>query len=215
PDGRHAYFTAGQTGYLTEVDLETNKVSRTIETHGKISHMVLVSGDNKRLYTANIGSENVSVIDRETGSLIRQITCGEGAEGMAFTPDGKYLWVANQTGGSITIIDLKTHEAIETFDCPGMPVRIRFAGDGKLALVPGWTEVGYLIVIDVASRTEVKRIKVGSYAIGIELSPDERRAFVGCEYNDGVHVIDMKSLTLEKVIMTGSGPDPMVMWNQP
>lgn len=215
PDGRHAYFTAGQTGFVVEVDTQTNRLTRGIPTHGRISHMVLVSPDGKRLYTANIVSENVSVIDRASGQLITQIPCGKGVEGMAFTRDGKRLWAANQPGESITIIDLATHEPIETFDCPGMPVRIHFTDDGRLALIPSWTEEGQLIVIDAVTHKEIKRIKVGGHAIGVEISPDGKRAFVGCEHSDGLHVIDMDTLTVEAVIKTGKGPDPMLMWFPP
>jgi len=231
-DGKRAYFTAGQSGYVLEVDTKTNQVTRAIPTHAKISHMVYVSPDNKRLYTANISSENVSVIDRMSGELITQIPCGPGVEGMAFTPDGKYLWAANQTGGTITIIDVATHRPIDTFACPGMPVRIKFTSDGKRALVAGWIKEGMLTVIDVASRKEIKRIRVGDFAIGIELTPDEKYAFVGCEDSkiatvgsdgeetltvssdgsQGVHVVNMESLMVETVIKTGMGPDPMVMW---
>jgi len=215
PDGKHAYFTAGQTGWLVEVDTTTQEVTRAIPTHGKISHMVLVSNDNQRLYTANIVSENVSVIDRKTGELITQIPCEKGAEGMAFTPDGKQLWVANQTAGSISIIDLTTHKVIGRFDVPGMPVRIRFTRDGKRAYVPSWTPSGELIVIDVPSRKEMKRIKVGGYAIGVALSPDEKRAFVGCERRDGLRVVNTETLKVEATIDTGDGPDPMSMWFPP
>ncbi len=232
PDGKHAYFTAGQTGYIVEVDTRTNEVTRGIPTHAKISHTVYVSPDGKYLYTGNIVSENISVIDRRSGKLIAQIPAGKGCEGMAFTPDGKYLWAANQTGGTITIIDLATHKTLETFECPGMPVRIRFSRDGKLALISSWTKTGELVVIDVDKRTELKRIRVGDFAIGVELSPDGKRAFVGCEdsmeaevlpdgtervktnsgHSDGVHVIDMTTLSVESVIKTGLGPDPMMMW---
>ena len=212
PDGKNAYFTAGQTGFIVEVDTKTNKVTRGIPTHGKISHMVLVSRDGKRLYTANIVSQNVSVIDRASGELITQVPCGKGVEGMAFTPDGKHLWAANQTGDSITIIDLATHEPLDTIDCPGMPVRIRFTDDGKLALVPSWTKEGQLIVIDTTTHKEIKRLEVGGYAIGVEISPDGKRAFVGCEHSDGVHVIDMDKLAVETVIKTGNGPAPMLIW---
>ena len=212
PDGKHAYFTAGQTGFVVEVDTNTHEVTRGMPTHGKTSHMVLVSPDDERLYTANIDTRNVSVIDRVSGDLITQIPCGQGVEGMAFTPDGKHLWAANQAGGSMTIIDVATHTPIETFACPGMPVRIHFTDDGKQALVPSWTEEGQLIVIDTETKKEVKRIPVGSYAIGVEISPDGARAFVGCEHTDGVHVIDMATLTVEAVIHTGNGPDPMSMW---
>ncbi|MBX3178693.1 MAG: DUF1080 domain-containing protein [Candidatus Hydrogenedentes bacterium] len=212
PDGKHAYFTAGQTGWVVEVDTATHAVTRGIPTHGKISHMVLVSPDNQRIYTANITSENVSVIDRESGELITQVSCEEGAEGMAFTPDGKYLWVANQSGGSMSIIELASHTVVERFDVPGMPVRIKFTKDGSRAFVPSWTPEGELIVIDVASRKEIKRVKVGGHAIGVELSPDEKRAFVGCEYTDGLHVVNTETLEVEATVDTGDGPDPMLMW---
>lgn len=96
-----------------------------------------------------------------------------------------------------------------------MPVRIHFTADGKTALIPSWTKKGVLIVIDTASKKEKKRISVGSYAIGIELTPDESRAFVGCEHSDGLFVIDMKTLTVEKVLKIGNGPDPMMMWFVP
>ncbi|MDX9972572.1 MAG: cytochrome D1 domain-containing protein [FCB group bacterium] len=212
PDGKNAYFTAGQTGFVVEVDTQTHEVTRGIPTHGKISHMVLVSPDNARIYTANIATENVSVIDRKGGELITQIPCESGAEGIAFTPDGKHLWVGNQTGGSISIIDVATNKVIERFDVPGMPVRIKFTKDGTRAYVPSWTAEGQLIVIDVPARKEIKRIKVGSFAIGVELSPDEKRIFVGCEEKDGLHVVNAETLEVEKVIQTGNGPDPMSMW---
>jgi YVTN family beta-propeller protein len=215
PDGKHAYFTAGQTGFVVEVDTATHEVTRGIPTHGTISHMVLVSPDGTRLYTANITSENVSVIDRASGELLTQIPCGPGVEGMAFTPDGKQLWALNQTGGSITIIDTATHAPLETFACPGMPVRILFTGDGARAYIPGWIEEGVLIVLDVAARKELARVRVGRFAIGIVLSPDGTRAFVGCEHNDGVHVVNTETLTVEKVIATGNGPDPMMLWYPP
>ena len=215
PDGRHAYFTAGQTGFVVEVDTRTNKVTRGIATHGKISHMVLVSADGQRLYTANIETQDVSVIERASGQLLTKVACGRGCEGMAFTPDGKYLWAANQTGGTITIIELATHKANETFACPGMPVRIRFTDDGKLALVPSWAEPGELIVVDAATHNVIKRIAVGGFAIGVEISADGKRAFVGCEHTDGVHVIDMATLTVEQVLKTGDGPDPMAWWYPP
>jgi len=215
PDGKHLYFTAGQSGYVVEIDTATNKVTRAIPTHGKISHMVLVSPDGKLLYTANIVTENISVIDRKSGKLVTQVPCGKGAEGMAFTPDGGQLWIGNQTAGSITIIDANSSEAVKTFPCPGMPVRIRFTLDGKRALVSSWAEKGELIVIDVATLNEIKRLPVGSRAIGLEVSPNGKRAFVGCERTDGVHVVDLESLTVADKFFTGDGSDSIACWVPP
>jgi DNA-binding beta-propeller fold protein YncE len=215
PGGRWAYFTAGQTGYVVEVDTRANAVTRGIPTHGKISHMVLVSPDGELLYTANISTENVSVINRATGELITLIPCGKGVEGMGITPDGCELWALNQEAGSVTVIALPAHEVRETFPCPGMPVRVVFAQDGRLALVPSWADKGELIVIETATRREVKRISVGSQAIGIVLSPDGTHAFVGCEHTDGVHVVDIETLSVTRKIMTGDGSDAMAIFHPP
>jgi YVTN family beta-propeller protein len=235
PDGRNAYFTAGQSGKVIEVDVNTNLVVRAIETHGITSHMVYVSPDGKTLFTGNLSSGDVSVIDRTSGKLIKLVKTGKGAGGMAFTPDEKFLWVTNETDQTITIIDLATHKAVETFKCEGVIKRIRFTADGKRALVTSWTKEGMLIVLDVATRKEIRRIKVGSHAIGVEISPDGKRAFVGCEDaseaillpdgtervkakpadSDGIHVIDLTKLAVLYVIKTGLGPDPMIMWFPP
>ena len=232
PDGKHVYFTAGQTGFVVEVATATNTVTRAIPTGGKLSHMVYLSPDGQYLLTANITSEDISVINRATGTLETLIPAGKGVEGMAFTPDGKYLWALNQTGGTITVIDWQTRSVLEELGCPGMPVRIRFTPDGKRALVAGWERNGTLTVMDVKTGMKIKRIPVGSYAIGVELSPDGNYAFVGCEDagnthigkdgkenieklkdgSDGVHVIDLRSLEVVKIIKTGLGPDPMQMW---
>ena len=212
PDGLHAYFTAGQTGYVVEIDTRTRRVTRGIPTHGEISHMVLVSPDGARLFTANIDTADVSVIDRVTGDLVTKIVCGKGVEGMAFTPGGEHLWALNQVAGTITVIEVSSSRVLDTFPCPGMPVRVAFTADGALALVPCWIADGCLAIIDVATRTELKRVPAGSLAIGVVISPNGQRAFVGCEHADGVHVVDMASLTVETIVKTGDGSDAMAFY---
>lgn len=235
PDGKMAYFTAGQTGYVIEVNTKTNEVTRAIPTEGKISHMVYVSPDGKYLYTGNISSADVSVIDRKSGELIKKIPTGKGAGGMTFSPDENQLWVTNETDETISIIDLTSNLVIETFSCPGIIKRIAFTPDKKLVLVSSWTKKGEVIVLDPITKKEIKRIAVGDNAIGLAFSPDGNYAFVGCEdardvydtpgedesltvkadQSDGVHVIDMESLEVIKIIKTGFGPDPMAIWYPP
>lgn len=215
PDGKFTYFTAGQTGYVVEVDTATNTVTRGIPTHGKISHMVVVSPDGTKLYTANIETQNVSIIDRLSGDLVTQIPCDKGCEGLTFTPDGKQLWAANQDAGTISIIDLAEHKVVETLPCPGVPLRIAFTSDGRLALVSNWVEKGEVVVFDVASRVERKRLPVGNQPIGVLVTPDDTRAFVTSMTSDEVHVIDLESLTVAHRFVTGKGSDAMAWWNPP
>ena len=78
-----------------------------------------------------------------------------------------------------------------------------------------WTDPGELVVLEAAARTEIKRIPVGKQAIGLELSPDGKRVFVGCEHTDGVHVVDLESLSVTGKIMTGDGSDAVAWWTPP
>ncbi len=215
PEGRFAYFTAGQTGFVVEIDTRENKVTRGIPTHGDISHMVEVSPDGKRLYTANIETQNVSVIDRASGQLIAQVKCDKGCEGITFTPDGKTLWAANQDAGNITLIDVATSKVIDTLPCPGKPLRIRFTKDGRRALVSNWLAQGEVVVIDVPAQREIKRLRVGNQPIGLLITPDEDRAFVTNMSSDEVHVIDLRTLEVAGRFETGKGPDAMAWWVPP
>lgn len=230
PDGLHAYFTAGQSAEIIEVDTRTNTFRRAIPSQGATSHMVYVSPDGTRLYVANTGSDNVSVLDRKSGDLITLISVGKAVAGMAFTNNGDQLWALNQAEGSISIIDVATNRVIETVASPQMPTRIRFTPDGKRALIAHWHEQGALSVVDVETKREIKRIPVGKLAIGVGISPDGKWAFVGCEdagkatksmdgtediepteFSEGVHVINLETLRVEKVIKTGLGPDAMTI----
>jgi hypothetical protein len=62
---------------------------------------------------------------------------------------------------------------------------------------------------------EIKRFQVGSRAIGLELSADGRRVFVGSEYEDGVYVVDLDTLNVSGHFYTGNGSDSMAWWVPP
>jgi YVTN family beta-propeller protein len=68
---------------------------------------------------------------------------------------------------------------------------------------------GDLIVIDAASRKEIKRIPLGHGAAGILVAPDDSRVYVAVSPDNNIAVIDLKSLAVAGRIPTGRGPDGM------
>jgi len=89
--------------------------------------------------------------------------------------------------------------------------RLKFTPDGKLVLV---SDLGGrdLVVIDAAARKEIKRIPLGGGAAGILMQPDGARAYVAVGSENGVTVIDLKTLTATGHIATGPGPDGLAWW---
>src|SRR5258708_22739836 len=84
--------------------------------------------------------------------------------------------------------------------------RLKFTPDGKLVLVSTLRGPD-LTVIDAATRREVKRLKIGRGAAGIQMQPDGLRAYAACTPDDYVAIIDLKTLEVASHLHPGRQPD--------
>jgi len=122
------------------------------------------------------------------------IPVGRGSEGFDVSPDGKEAWVANAQDGTISVIDLGAKKVVETLaaNVPGAN-RLKFTPDGKLVLV---TPGSALVILDAATRKEVKRLPNVHGSGGIQMQPDGARAYVACGRDGYLAVIDLKTLEM-------------------
>ena len=86
--------------------------------------------------------------------------------------------------------------------------RLKFTPDGKLVLISD-PAGGALVVVDAATRKEVRRIKVAPEAILV--SPDGAHAYVGLRRDHSVAVIDLKTFEVRSRFSTGPGSGPGCM----
>ena len=210
-DGK-AYFTAEQARRVGRYDPQSKRIDWTFETAQEGTHMVLASRDGSKLFTTNIGSNNVSVIERGEGDQWTQTLIGTGAgpEALDTSPDGRELWVAHSRDGGISIIDIASKKVTHTFDAKTKRSnRLKFTPDGKTVLVSDLSG-GELVVIDATKRTERARIKVGRIPTGI-LVVDNHRAYVAVSGDNHIAVIDLDSLSIARTIQTGGSPDGMAL----
>jgi YVTN family beta-propeller protein len=70
-------------------------------------------------------------------------------------------------------------------------------------------DAGELLVLERATRRELKRVKLGKEPAGILVVPDSGRAYVAVTGDNNVAVIDLKTLELVDRVSTGIGPDGM------
>ena len=174
--------------------------------------MILLSGDSSNIYTANIGSNTISVIERVTnpnGWKQSLIPVGSGPEGFDLTPDGREVWAAHSRDGAVSIIETSTRKVTQTLDLhTKRSNRLRFTPDGRLALISD-LDRGELIVLDVATRRVVKRIQVGRSPEGILPAPDGSVAYVAVAGEDQVIVFDLTRLAVSGRMEIAGGPDGM------
>lgn len=208
------YFTAEVNNLVGRYDLASGKVDWLIGTGQTASHMLVVTPDQKRVYTANVASDTVTAIEfggvPPAGSKITHIPVGKQPEAIDISPNSKEVWVGLNAEGAIDVIDTATNKVVEKIKLGERPYRVRFTPDGKqvVATIPNTKQ---LIVLDAVTRKEIKRISLESYPLGLIFSKDSKLAFISTTQADFVLKIDLeKGETIGKVA-TGKASDGIAL----
>jgi YVTN family beta-propeller protein len=77
------FVSLGRAGAVAVVDVAGRKIERSIEGVGTRPWGIGVSADGKKLYTANGGSGDVSIIDIATGKVDKKVMTGGSPWGVA------------------------------------------------------------------------------------------------------------------------------------
>jgi YVTN family beta-propeller protein len=195
---------------LLIVDPASREVMKDFDTQGEASHMVTFHPDGKTAYVSNIVSENVSVIDLESGSVVL-IPVGKRPEGSDITGDGKTLYVANRESHFISVIDTETNEVVGEIPTGKGPGRVRLTPDeGTLVycLVHD-SKVGFA---DVASGKEVGTVDLDEAPVSLLMSHNGESALTAAQGGDTVYVISVAERKIVRQFETaeGMGPDPVL-----
>src|SRR5712691_4101982 len=210
--GSHIYFTAEGSRVVARYDVPSGAIDWISGSGQEVTHMVVVAPGEKKIYTANIGSDSVSVIDLthapRTVSL-KQIAVGKGPEGIDLSPDGREIWVAHRGDGAFSVIDTATEKVTQTVTTgTKMANRVKFTRDGKRVLISD-VPSNQVLVYDASTKQLVKKIDTDAGPEGILITPDGKRAFIACANAGKVAVLDLETLTITGSVATGNQPDGM------
>jgi YVTN family beta-propeller protein len=208
--GGEVYFTAEANSLIGRYDPVGNQIDWLLGTGQNLTHMLVLSKDGDKIFTANIGSDSISMIEPGSdphGWMETVIGVGQGPEGIDISPDGKEVWTAHSRDGGVSIVEVATRKVIQTLSVNTKRAnRLKFTPDGKLVLISD-LDGGDLVVLNAPARKEIKRIKLGHMPEGILVTPDSSHAYVAVWGDNNVAVVDLKTLEVMKRIPTGSGPD--------
>ena len=212
PDGKFVYATCERTRTVIEIDTASQRIVRSFPTEANTSHMLVLTPDRQRLYTANMRSGSVTAIGLKAGKILAQIPTGRGCEGIDMTPDGKEVWATNRSADTISIIGTRTNQVVATVPCPGFPIRIKVTPDGSRALVSLY-RANAVAVFDVTSRKLIERISTGTGTapVGILITPDSQRAYVANTDADRVQILDLETLKITGSFTAGDEPDGLAL----
>jgi DNA-binding beta-propeller fold protein YncE len=228
--GGRLYFTAETNKVVGRYNPPTQTVDWLIGTGQDRTHMVAVSPDLDRVFTSNVSSGTISIIEQTSSPTpgpppggprktwrVTNVPAGRGSEGFDVAPGGKEIWVANAQDATITTIDASAKKPSLTFPISVRGNRLKFTPDGQRVLVSGAASISpgaNLMILDVATHKEIRSFDFGGGSAGILLVPDGSRAYIAVSARNEVVAVDLKSLEVAGKFATGKGPDGLA-WAQP
>ncbi|KAA5610185.1 beta-propeller fold lactonase family protein [Rhodovastum atsumiense] len=166
PDSGVVYVSLQGTDRLAAIDLRRMEPLWNAPVGRTPAGVMWLNG---RVLVANMGSDDVSVVDPATGAVERRIRTGKGAHQLFLSPDGRLLYVNNRLDANgVSVLDAATLAPLRSYRLPGGPDDIAFAPDGHL-----WFTLRFankVAVLDPASG-QYETIAVGRSPHGIFLNP--------------------------------------------
>ncbi|HET8921675.1 MAG TPA: hypothetical protein VFN26_01620 [Candidatus Acidoferrum sp.] len=211
PDGL-LYVTAELANAVDVLDPATRKVIAEIPTGQEQSHMLVISPDGRRGYTANVGAGSVSVLDLVNRSLVTTIPVAKMVQRISMTPDGLQVFTHDQGAARIAVIETATNKITGWIGLPAPAYASEPTPDGRelLALSPS----GKLFVIDLASRNVRESFDIPASNGEILISPDAKFAFASCPQAGIIEILDLGANKLESPITLTPGVDGLA-WMSP
>src|SRR3989441_672678 len=211
PDGM-LYVTAELGNAVDVLDPATRKIVAEIPTGQKESHMLVISPDGRRAYTANVGAGSVSVLDLAKRSFITTIPVAKVVQRISISPDGRRVFTHDQDAPRIAVIDTATDKIVDWIAVPTPVYASEPTPDGQRLLALNRTDALY--VIDLQSLKVVRTLKISQGASEILIRPGGDVAYISGTGAGKIDVLKLHSWELEKPIELTPGVDGLA-WAAP
>ena len=200
------YVTTELDRSIALIDPKTLKIVGSIPTGQPQSHMLALSHDGRRGYTANVGPGTVSVLDIEARKVLKVIPISANTQRVAVSADDRWVFTADQTKPRLVVIDTKTNEVRNSIVLEGTAYGTAATGDGRWLLVtlPGQNKIA---VVDLGTMQVVRSVAVGDDPQEVLIRPDSKVAYVSCMHSGQVAEIDLVNWKLTRLIPTGKDTD--------
>ncbi len=202
------YVTTELDKAITIVDPNTFKIVGQIPTTQEQSHMLAISHDGTRGYTANVGPGTVSVLDLKARKLITVIPISGNTQRIAVSKDDSMAFTADQTSPRLAVIDTATNKLKTWIDLPALGYGSTATKDGQhllLTLLPA----SQLASINLKTLKIERTLPVCSRPQEVVESPDGKHAYVSCIGGHQIAVVNLADWKVERMLDAGEKADGM------
>jgi DNA-binding beta-propeller fold protein YncE len=200
------YVTTELDKAVTVIDPKTMKIVGSIPTAQPESHMLAITRDGRRGYTANVGPGTVSVLDMQARKTIVVIPVAAKVQRIALSVDDRLVFTADQTKPQLAVIDTATNKVKTWVQMPAQGYGTAPTPDGRWLVVALRTG-NQVAVVDLQSMKVAHTVDVPPVPQEVLIPPTGEIAYVSCDASHKVAAIRIADWKVERIIEAGPGAD--------
>lgn len=208
PRRRLLFISHLASNLVIPFELKTERVLAPVRNVPAV-HGVLAVPKIGEVFASATGRNQLDVISERSLRVIAHAPAGVYPDGMAFAPDVNKLFISDEHGGTETVIDTATERRIATIPMGGHvgnsqydPVTDRILADVQTR--------DQIVAIDPHTDRIVRRYSLPNscrHDHGLLIDSPARLAFVACDGNAKLLVVDMRNMHVLSVHAVGRYPD--------
>ncbi len=208
PASGRLYVAHMGDGALLVIDVATHTVVGSVAGLPGVTG-VLALPDLGKIYASVTGDQRVAAIDAKTLAVSARLGSIGFPDGLAYAPSSHQVFVSDESGGGELVIDANTDRIVTTIDLGGTAGNTHFDPGSGCVLVAVQTR-DELAAIDpttdsIAARYPLDPDCQGPH--GFLIDAPRRLAFVTCEENAKLFVVDLTAMRVTGTFPVGDGPD--------
>jgi len=208
------YVTTELEKSVTIIDPASLKIVGSVPTGQAESHMLAITRDGRRGYTANVGSGTVSVLDLEARSLLQVIPVSPTVQRIALSTDDRRVFTADQTRPELAVIDTVSNTVAQRVALPGVAYGTATTPDGKW-LIAALSKNKQVIALDLETMQVAHTFDAPRAPQEVLVQPDGAFAYISCDASKQVLMLNLKTWQIEKLIDAGPGADGLAWAAKP
>ena len=206
------YMNHMNAGRTIVFDADSGKVVAEITDLPRATGVLAVPARHQ-VYVSAAGAHEVAIIDDRTLKVTSRAGGIRFPDGIAYASHVDKVFVSDESGDADVVIDAKTGAKRSTIPLGGEAGNTHYDSVSHCVLVAVQTK-NQLVAIDPVSEKIVQRYDLpgSDHPHGFALDEDGRLAFISCEGNAALLVVDLRTMKIIQTLKVGDGPD-VLAWD--
>jgi len=207
PLRRQLYIAHLGASSIVMVNLVTRRVQADLRGVAEV-HGVLAVPSLGKLFASATGTGQAVMISEATGRILARAPAGAYPDGIAYDPARHEVFISDETGGVETVLDVRDGQRVTAISLGGEAGNVQYdPGTGKVLADVQTSNV--VAVIDPVSDRVLRAVPLPGcdHDHGLYVDAARRLAFVACDENARLLVLDLSSYAVRQNLKVGADPD--------